>query len=122
MRRTARGTSCGPVTVFRNKVTIDDLDSKFALITWGAAQLGVGQGVLDAVADGLLAPEQIDEIVLLAVVWVDPAAHDETAVRLANREACAPRSPTPSRSPTRTILRTCSGSARRGRNAFYSGD
>ena len=58
------GNLVRPVTVFRNKVTIDDLDSKFALITWGAAQLGVGQGVLDAVADGLLAPEQIDEIVL----------------------------------------------------------
>ncbi len=47
----------------------------------------MGQGVLDAVADGLLPGEMVDELVLLAVVWVDPAAHDETAVRLANREA-----------------------------------
>jgi 5,6,7,8-tetrahydromethanopterin hydro-lyase len=76
-----------PVTVFRNQVTIDDLDSPFALMTWGAAQLGVGQGVLDAVADGLLPPASIDELILLAAVWVDPAAADETAVRLANREA-----------------------------------
>jgi 5,6,7,8-tetrahydromethanopterin hydro-lyase len=75
------------VTVFRNKVTIDDINSPFALMTWGAAQLGVGQGVLDAVADGLLPPESVDELILLAAVWVDPAATDETAVRLANRDA-----------------------------------
>ncbi len=56
-------------------------------MTWGAAQLGIGQGVLDAVADGLLPPESVDELILLAAVWVDPDANDETAVRLANREA-----------------------------------
>ena len=76
-----------PITVFRNKVTIDDLESRFALITWGAAQLGVGQGVLDAMADGLLPPEAVDELILLVAVWVDPHAEDETAVRLANRDA-----------------------------------
>jgi 5,6,7,8-tetrahydromethanopterin hydro-lyase len=81
------GNVVRPVTVFRNKVTIDDIDSPFALMTWGAAQLGVGQGVLDAVADGLLPPESVDELILLAAVWVDPAATDETAVRLANRDA-----------------------------------
>jgi 5,6,7,8-tetrahydromethanopterin hydro-lyase len=81
------GSLVRPVTVFRNKVSIDDLDSRYALVTWGAAQLGVGQGVLDAVADGLLPPESVDELVLLAAVWVDPAADDETLVRLANRDA-----------------------------------
>ena len=55
-------------------------------MTWGAAQLGVGQGVLDAVADGLLPPESVDELILLAAVWVDPDANDETAVR-----HCEPR-------------------------------
>jgi 5,6,7,8-tetrahydromethanopterin hydro-lyase len=54
-------------------------------MTWGAAQLGIGQGVLDAVADGLL--EATDDVLVLVAVWVDPNASDETAVRLANRAA-----------------------------------
>ena len=54
-------------------------------LTWGAAQLGIGQGVLDAVADGLL--EATGDLLVLVAVWVDPVAHDEGAVRRANREA-----------------------------------
>jgi 5,6,7,8-tetrahydromethanopterin hydro-lyase len=111
-----------PITVFRNKVTIDDLSSQFALLTWGAAQLGVGQGVLDAVADGLLPDAFVDELVLLAAVWVDPGAHDETAVRLANRAA------------TRAAIADAVADSHAGklaelqrirdtaRNAFYAGD
>jgi 5,6,7,8-tetrahydromethanopterin hydro-lyase len=56
-------------------------------MTWGAAQLGIAQGVLDAVADGTLPPEEADETVLLVAVWVDPDAHDEAAVKEANRRA-----------------------------------
>ena len=54
-------------------------------MTWGAAQLGIGQGVLDAVADGLI--EATGDLLVLVAVWVDPGAGDETAVRVANREA-----------------------------------
>lgn len=74
-----------PITVVVNKVTLghQPLDS----ITWGAAQLGISQGVLDAVADGLLEAGDASKIVLLVAVWVDPAATDETAVRKANRAA-----------------------------------
>ncbi len=49
-----------------------------ALIS-GAAQVGISQGVLDTVADGLLAADQ--ETVVLVSVWVDPVADDETRVR-----------------------------------------
>ncbi len=35
-----------------NKATARD--ERHEQMTWGAAQLGIGQGVLDAVADGLL--------------------------------------------------------------------
>ena len=51
------------------------------------AAVGISQGVLDAVADGLIDPAVAGSIVLLVAVWVDPAASDETAVRKANREA-----------------------------------
>ncbi len=79
------GVLVRPITLVVNKVTLghDPLDR----ITWGAAQLGISQGVLDAVADGLIDPAVAGSIVLLVAVWVDPAVKDETAVRKANREA-----------------------------------
>ena len=53
-----------------NKATARD--DNHETMTWGAAQLGIGQGVLDAVADGLL--EATDELSVLVAVWVDPNA------------------------------------------------
>lgn len=72
-----------PPTLMMNKATA--LEDGHQTITWGAAQLGIGQGVLDAVADGLI--EASGELIVLVAVWVDPRAHDETAVREANRTA-----------------------------------
>ena len=56
-------------------------------MTWGAGQLGVGQGVLDAVAEGLVKAGEALEIVVLAAVWIDPDAGDETSLRRACRQA-----------------------------------
>jgi formaldehyde-activating enzyme len=72
-----------PPTLMMNKATA--LDTRHQTLTWGAAQLGIGQGVLDAVADGLL--EASGDLLVLVAVWVDPAGDDETAVRLASRAA-----------------------------------
>jgi formaldehyde-activating enzyme len=72
-----------PPTLMMNKATA--LEDDHQAMTWGAAQLGIGQGVLDAVADGLL--EATGDLVVLVAVWVDPAADDEAAVRTANRTA-----------------------------------
>jgi 5,6,7,8-tetrahydromethanopterin hydro-lyase len=72
-----------PPTLMMNKATATD--DRHQTLTWGAAQLGLGQGVLDAVADGLI--EATNELVVLVAVWVDPNASDETAIRLANRAA-----------------------------------
>jgi formaldehyde-activating enzyme len=72
-----------PPTLMMNKSTA--LDEHHQTMTWGAAQLGIGQGVLDAVADGLV--EATSELVVLVAIWVDAAASDETALRLASREA-----------------------------------
>jgi 5,6,7,8-tetrahydromethanopterin hydro-lyase len=79
------GVVARPVTVVVNKATIED--ERLGRLTWGAAQLGIAQGVLDAVADGTLPSTDVPELVLLVAVWVDPAASDEVAVRAANREA-----------------------------------
>ena len=72
-----------PPTLMMNKATA--LDDNSQTMTWGAGQLGIAQGVLDAVADGLL--DTSGDLLVLVAVWVDPGAHDETAVRIANREA-----------------------------------
>src|SRR5438309_947132 len=72
-----------PPTIMINKATA--LEERHQTITWGAGQLGIAQGVLDSVADGLLEPT--DEVVVLVCIWIDPGASDETAVRKASRQA-----------------------------------
>jgi formaldehyde-activating enzyme len=72
-----------PPTLMMNKATA--LDERHQTLTWGAGQLGVAQGVLDAVADGLL--EATGDLYVLVAIWIDEAAHDETALRLAARDA-----------------------------------
>jgi formaldehyde-activating enzyme len=72
-----------PPTLMMNKATATE--ERHETITWGAGQLGIGQGVLDAVADGLL--EATDELTVLVAIWVSPDASDETEVRKAARQA-----------------------------------
>src|SRR5919199_1477392 len=72
-----------PPTIMMNKATATD--ERHQTITWGAAQLGIGQGVLDAVAGELLEAD-LDTLVFVSI-WVDAAASDETAVRRAGRAA-----------------------------------
>jgi formaldehyde-activating enzyme len=77
------GAPVWPPTIMMNKATATEVAHQ--RVTWGAAQLGIGEGVIDAVAEGLLVAD--GETLLLVAVWVDPAAHDHTAVRAANRRA-----------------------------------
>lgn len=70
-----------PPTLMMNKATA--LDEHLQTFTWGAAQLGIAQGVLDAVADGLI--EATHELIVLVAVWIDASATDENAVREAAR-------------------------------------
>jgi formaldehyde-activating enzyme len=72
-----------PPTIMMNKETA--LEATHQKITWGAAQLGIAQGVLDAVAEELI-PCSGDLIVFVAI-YIDPGASDETAVRAASRAA-----------------------------------
>lgn len=72
-----------PPTIMINKATATE--ERHQTITWGAGQLGIAQGVLDAVADGLI-PCSGDLLVFVAI-YIDPAAGDETAVRRASRAA-----------------------------------
>jgi 5,6,7,8-tetrahydromethanopterin hydro-lyase len=79
------GVAVKPATLFVNKAGIEP--GRHGELTWGAAQAGVAAGVGDAVNAGVIAREDIDDLVLIAAVWVNPAAADEEAVFANNREA-----------------------------------
>ncbi|HWE09923.1 MAG TPA: formaldehyde-activating enzyme [Solirubrobacteraceae bacterium] len=72
-----------PPTIMINKETA--LEPRHQTITWGAGQLGIAQGVLDAVAEDVI-PCSGDLLVFVAI-YIDSGAGDETAVRLASRAA-----------------------------------
>jgi formaldehyde-activating enzyme len=72
-----------PPTLMMNKATA--IDERHQMLTWGAAQVGIAQGVLDAVAAGLI--EATHDLIVLVAVWVDERGDEETALRVASREA-----------------------------------
>jgi 5,6,7,8-tetrahydromethanopterin hydro-lyase len=79
------GLPAKPATLFVNKAAVDS--ETHADLTWGAAQAGVAAGVMDAVAEGVVAEAETDELVLIAAVWVNPKATDADLVYANNREA-----------------------------------
>jgi formaldehyde-activating enzyme len=107
-----------PPTVMINKATLRDEEHE--RITWGAAQLGIAQGVLDAVAEGLLEPTS--ETLVFVTVWVARTAVDDTAVRTANRAATldAVRVAVHGRDPD--AVRAHLDARDELRNGFYRGD
>jgi 5,6,7,8-tetrahydromethanopterin hydro-lyase len=74
-----------PSTLFVNKADIRG--DRHAALTWGAAQAGVAQGVLESVASGVIPTTEVDELLLIAAVWVDWAADDEEAIYAGNLQA-----------------------------------
>lgn len=79
------GLPAKPLTLFVNKAAI--VGSDHARLTWGAAQAGIAAGVADATASRTI--DHPDTDLLIAAVWVDPAADDEDAVFANNRAAVA---------------------------------
>lgn len=79
------GLAVKPLTLFVNKAAIEP--GRHGLLTWGAAQGGVAAGVAAAVAAGVIERHEADDLLLIAAVWVNPAASDEEAVFANNREA-----------------------------------
>ncbi len=85
------GIPAKPMTLFVNKATLEG--ESHSTMTWGPAQAGVASGVLWAVADGIVPPALVDDLLLVAAVWVNPLAADEALVydnnRTATRDALA---------------------------------
>ena len=108
------GIPAKPMTLFVNKATLEG--ETHSTMTWGPAQAGVASGVLWAVADGIVDADLVDDLVLIAAVWVRPAA-DESLVyennRTATRDALAAGA---ARLPT---LDEALGYRDRALNAYY---
>jgi 5,6,7,8-tetrahydromethanopterin hydro-lyase len=79
------GVPAKPMTLFVNKATLEG--ETHSTMTWGPAQAGVASGVLWAVADGTVDADLVDDLVLIAAVWVNPMAVDESLVYENNRTA-----------------------------------
>ena len=74
-----------PLTLFVTKAA--PATDAHGLLIWGPAQAGIAAGVADALADGTISPEQADSHVIIAAVWVNPAADDAEQVYANNRES-----------------------------------
>jgi formaldehyde-activating enzyme len=72
-----------PPTVMINKAPATE--ERHRTITWGAGQLGIAQGVLDAVAQELIPPS--GDLLVFVAIYIEPAAEDETKVRISSRAA-----------------------------------
>lgn len=81
----APGLPIKPMTLFVTKAA--PASDEHGLMVWGPAQAGVAGGVADAVADGSLDRESVDDVALIVAVWVNPAADDADEVYRNNREA-----------------------------------
>jgi 5,6,7,8-tetrahydromethanopterin hydro-lyase len=76
-----------PMTLFVNKATVDPANEVHARLTWGAAQAGIAGGVTNALRTGVIRAEDVDHLVLVAAVWVNPQADDEDVVYANNAAA-----------------------------------
>ena len=74
-----------PLTLFVNKAPLTDDDH--SRLTWGAGQAGVAVGVTESVAAGVVPEEEADDLLVVAAVWINPAARDEEVIFANNRAA-----------------------------------
>jgi 5,6,7,8-tetrahydromethanopterin hydro-lyase len=109
------GIACKPPTLFVNKAPLEgELHSR---LTWGAAQAGVAAGVMEAVRDGVVDRVSVEDMLLIAAVWVNPDASSEDLVYENNKEATRlALSAGANRAPS---LEDALGAADRPFNAFF---
>lgn len=79
------GVPVKPFTLFVNKAPVEN--ERHGTLTWGAAQAGVASGVALAVREGLIPAEDAHDLLVIAAVWVNPAAQDEDLVFANNRDS-----------------------------------
>jgi formaldehyde-activating enzyme len=77
--------SVKPVTLIVPTVTITGM--RQASMVYGPAQAAVAKAVVDSVADGTIPKEAVDELVIIANVFVHPTAVDRQRVYINNYKA-----------------------------------
>jgi formaldehyde-activating enzyme len=60
-----------PATLMVSKVTVKD--SKYTNILMGTVQAAIAHGVLDAVREGVIPRDKVNELGLIYSVWLDPS-------------------------------------------------
>jgi len=73
-----------PTLVVSKATTVDPIHQQ---LLWGAGQAGVASGVLRAVAEGIVSADEVDELVLICALWINPQASDADKVYANNAEA-----------------------------------
>lgn len=109
-----------PATVVVNKVTLED--EEYGRFFSGAAQIGLSQGVLDAVKEGYIEQEDIEDLALLVACWVDPEAKEETSIRLNARTAMYEAIIKAIRPVTKDSIQEQLNSYESATNNFYKGN
>ncbi len=79
------GIPAVPPTLFVNKAAI--AGPTHGNMTWGPAQAGVAKGVARALEESVIDINDVDNLVLIAAVWVNPNADDEGEVYRNNQVA-----------------------------------
>ena len=74
-----------PATVMVTKVTIKGM--RQAIQMFGPAQAAVAKAVADSVADGVIAEDQAEDLVVVCGVFIHPAAEDDQKIYEYNYEA-----------------------------------
>lgn len=74
-----------PATVMITKVTLKGL--KQAVQMFGPAQAAVAKAVADSVADGVIAKDQAEDLVIVCGVFIHPAAEDDQKIYQYNYDA-----------------------------------
>ncbi len=74
-----------PLTLFVTKSA--PAGDEHGLLIWGPAQAGIAAGVAEALADGIISREEADTHVIIAAVWVNPAASAADEIFANNRIA-----------------------------------
>jgi formaldehyde-activating enzyme len=77
--------SVKPVTLIVPTVTITGM--RQASMVYGPAQTAVAKAVIDSVADGTIPKEAVDELIIIANVFVHPTAVDRQRVYINNYKA-----------------------------------
>lgn len=79
------GIAVTPPTLFVNKAAVEN--DQHGLFTWGAAQAGVASAVGEALRTGIIDSAKVDELVIVAAIWLNPSANDEEEVYENQRQA-----------------------------------